>query len=156
MAFKRVLPLLLALLLVGCGRQVLIPSSFSGEASQWVVLTPASDEADLSDGLTAVIHNRSDRQFGYSYAFSLETEQNGGWYQLPLRKDFPGFPEPAIFLPGNGQTAFNFDLDRTFGPLEPGRYRILCDGVLLQDNGATEKQHLLLAFTVTEGGTLQP
>ncbi len=151
--FKRILPLLCVLfLLSGCG---MTPSAFKEDISESVVLSLVPGETDPSDGLAAVIHNLSDREFGYSYAFSLEVEKADGWYQLPLRRDFAGFAEPVIVIPAASQYEHLFQVDRAFGPLKPGNYRILWEGSLL-NNSAVEKQYLLLAFTVTEDGTLLP
>ena len=156
MLFKRVFPLFLILLLTACGKPpALTPSTFSEEISQQVVLTLAPGETDPSDGLTAVIHNLSSAEFAFSYGFCLEIRQADGWYQFPLRSDFPGFPEPAIFLPPSSEYEHLFWTDRAFGPLKPGNYRILWEGSL-HNSGSVEKQYLSLEFTVSEDGKLLP
>ena len=156
MLFKRVFPLFLILLRAACGKPpALTPSTFSEEISQQVVLTLASGQTDPSDGLTALIHNFASAEFAFSYGFCLEIRQADGWYQLPLRSDFPGFPEPAIFLPPSSEYEHLFWTDRAFGPLKPGIYRILWEGSL-HNNGTVEKQYLSLEFTVSEDGKLLP
>ena len=138
---KRLIALLCILLLLsGCG---MTPSDFHEDISQSVVLSPAPDETDPSDGLTAVIHNLSSAEFAFSYGFCLEIRQADGWYQLPLRTDFSGFPEPAIFLPPSSQYEHLFWTDRAFGTLKPGNYRILWEGSL-HNSGSVEKELLLV------------
>ena len=151
MVFKRILPLFCVLLLLsGCG---MTPSDFHEDISQSVVLSLASGETDPSDGLTAVIHNLSDREFTYGRAFLLEIQKEDGWYRLPYTDG--AFPEDALIVLAGLQVEHLFQLDRHFAPLKPGNYRILLEGAL-HNNGAVEKQHLLLAFTVTKDGMLLP
>ena len=152
MVFKRILPLFCVLLLLsGCG---MTPSDFHEDISQSVVLSLASGETDPSDGLTAVIHNLSDREFTYGRAFLLEIQKEDGWYRLPYTDG--AFPEDALVILPNLQIEHRFPLDRHFAPLKPGNYRILLDGVLYREDGTAEKQYLLLAFTVTKDGKLLP
>ena len=151
MVFKRILPLFCVLLLLsGCG---MTPSDFHEDISQSVVLSLAPGETDPSDGLTAVIHNLSDREFTYGRAFLLEIQKEDGWYQLPYTDE--AFTEEALVILPNLQIEHRFPLDRHFAPLKPGNYRILLEGAL-HNNGAVEKQYLLLAFTVTKDGMLLP
>ena len=152
MVFKRILPLFCVLLLLsGCGMTL---SDFHEDISQSVVLSLAPDETDPSDGLTAVIHNLSDREFTYGRAFLLEIQKEDGWYRLPYTDG--AFPEDALIVLAGLQVEHLFQLDRHFAPLKPGNYRILLDGVLYHEDGTAEKQYLLLAFTVTKDGKLLP
>ena len=152
MVFKRILPLFCVLLLLsGCG---MTPSDFHEDISQSVVLSLAPGETDPSDGLTAVIHNRTAAEFVYGRAFVLEIQKEDGWYQLPYTDE--AFTEEALVILPNLQIEHLFQLDRHFAPLKPGNYRILLDGVLYREDGTAEKQYLLLAFTVTKDGKLLP
>ena len=151
MVFKRILPLFCVLLLLsGCG---MTPSDFHEDISQSVVLSLAPDETDPSDGLTAVIHNRTAAEFVYGRAFVLEIQKEDGWYRLPYTDE--AFTEEALVILPNLQIEHRFPLDRHFAPLKPGNYRILLEGAL-HNKGAVEKQYLLLAFTVTKDGKLLP
>ena len=159
MVFKRILPLFCVLLLLsGCG---MTPSDFHEDISQSVVDESAvlGDRyhhtffSDPSDGLTAVIHNLSDREFTYGRAFLLEIQKEDGWYRLPYTDG--AFPEDALIVLAGLQVEHLFQLDRHFAPLKPGNYRILLEGAL-HNKGAVEKQYLLLAFTVTKDGKLLP
>ena len=151
MVFKRILPLFCVLLLLsGCG---MTPSDFHEDISQSVVLSPAPDETDPSDGLTAVIHNQTAAEFVYGRAFVLEIQKEDGWYRLPYTDE--AFTEEALVILPNLQIEHRFPLDRHFAPLKPGNYRILLEGAL-HNKGAVEKQYLLLAFTVTKDGKLLP
>ena len=152
MIFKRILPLFCVLLLLsGCGMTL---SDFHEDISQSVLLSLAPGETDPSDGLTAVIHNLSDREFTYGRAFLLEIQKEDGWYRLPYTDG--AFPEDALIVLAGLQVEHLFQLDRHFAPLKPGNYRILLDGVLYREDGTAEKQYLLLAFTVTKDGKLLP
>lgn len=151
MVFKGILPLFCVLLLLsGCG---MMPSDFHEDISQSVVLSLAPGETDLSDGLTAVIHNQTAAEFAYGRAFVLEIQKEDGWYQLPYTDG--RFTEEALVVRAGLQVEHLFQLDRHFAPLKPGSYRILLDGAL-RNNGAVEKQYLLLAFTVAQDGALVP
>ena len=146
MTFQRILPLFCVLfLLSGCGMTV-TPSDFHEAVSESVVLSLAPDESDPSDGLTAVIHNRTTAEFAYGQSFLLEIQKEDGWYRLPYTDQV--FTEEALVVPGGRQAEHLFSLDRHFAPLKPGNYRILMEGAL-HNGGAVEKQHLMLAFTVT-------
>ena len=152
MVFKRILPLFCVLLLLsGCG---MTPSDFHEDISESVVLSLAPGETDPSDGLTAVIHNLSDREFAYGRAFLLEIQKEDGWYRLPYTDR--SFTEEGLIVRAGLQVEHLFQLDRHFAPLKPGNYRILLDGVLYREDGTAEKQYLLLAFTVTQDGNLLP
>ena len=152
MVFKRILPLFCVLLLLsGCG---MTPSDFHEDISQSVVLSLAPGEADPSDGLTAMIHNQAALEFAHGRAFVLEIQKEDGWYRLPYTDG--AFPEDALIVRAGLQVEHLFQLDRHFAPLKPGNYRILLDGVLYREDGTAEKQHLLLAFTVTQDGNLVP
>ena len=150
MVFKRILPLFCVLLLLsGCG---MTPSDFHEDISESVVLSLAPGETDPSDGLTAVIHNLSDRKFAYGRSFLLEIQKEDGWYRLPYTDE--SFTEEALVISAGLQVEHLFQLDRHFAPLKPGNYRILLDGVLYREDGTPEKQYLLLTFTVAKDGTL--
>ena len=152
MVFKRILPLFCVLLLLsGCG---MTPSDFHEDVSQSVVLSLAPGEADPSDGLTAVIHNQTALAFAHGRAFVLEIQKEDGWYRLPYTDG--SFTEEGLIVRAGLQVEHLFQLDRHFAPLKPGNYRILLDGVLYREDGTAEKQHLLLAFTVTQDGNLVP
>ncbi|MBQ4578194.1 MAG: hypothetical protein IJA84_03930 [Clostridia bacterium] len=150
MVFKRILPLFCVLLLLsGCG---MTPSDFHEDISQSVVLSLAPGETDPSDGLTAVIHNRTAAEFAYGRAFVLEIQKEDGWYRLPYTDG--AFPEDALIVLAGLQVEHRFPLDSHFAPLKAGTYRILLEGVLRREDGTGEKQHLALVFTVAKDGSL--
>ncbi len=87
-----------------------------------------SVEAAADGTLTARIHNNSREEFTYGEYYSLQKQIDGTWYTLPIMEGNVGFPDIACILPAGESTEKQYNLD-IFGPLEPGTYKLVVEGL---------------------------
>ena len=74
--------------------------------------------------LTVIVSNKTDDIVSWSEAYHLDTKIGDKWEKLPYPKPC-GFNDISCFSPSNSLSKVDVDIERIYGQLTPGLYRLV-------------------------------
>ncbi|HOP12001.1 MAG TPA: hypothetical protein PK629_10970 [Oscillospiraceae bacterium] len=86
-----------------------------------------------TEEITFIIENKSDKTYGYSKDVHLQKKINGKWTIIPTLEN-TAFEADLISISPSGIGELPFQISAFYGSLSAGKYRILKEIYLLDDN----------------------
>lgn len=119
--------LFLVLFLASCSKSLEKTSLDDSQINQLAEVSMSTEQAAYpvgTDQLTVLLKNKSEEDYYYGKAFSLEKEEDDQWFVVPFEEG-AAFIEIAILLGSGEETTETIDLSLFKGELATGKYRVL-------------------------------